>query len=100
LAMNLSLPPEVKMADKLARPAGRNLLSEVVMKTEPDMILLECFNTKTDNLRDKPELSPEVDAVRRAGGLLAVSKKIRCRCRKNLSVLQPDATGGYIPLKR
>jgi Rrf2 family nitric oxide-sensitive transcriptional repressor len=34
---------------KLARPAEEIILSDVVMKTEPDMDLLECFNPKTDH---------------------------------------------------
>jgi len=32
----------------LARPAEEIYLSDVVMKTEPDMELLECFNPQTD----------------------------------------------------
>ena len=34
---------------KLARPAEEILLSDVIMKTEPDMDMLECFNRETDN---------------------------------------------------
>ena len=34
---------------KLARPAEEILLSDVVLKTEPDMELLECFNPQRDN---------------------------------------------------
>ncbi len=33
---------------RLARPAAEIYLSEVVLKTEPDMELLECFNPATD----------------------------------------------------
>ncbi len=33
---------------RLARPAEKIYLSDVVMNTEPDMELLECFNPKTD----------------------------------------------------
>jgi Rrf2 family nitric oxide-sensitive transcriptional repressor len=33
---------------KLARPAEEIILSDVVIKTEPDMDLLECFNPATD----------------------------------------------------
>ncbi len=33
---------------RLARPAAEIYLSEVVLKTEPDMELLECFNPNTD----------------------------------------------------
>jgi Rrf2 family transcriptional regulator, nitric oxide-sensitive transcriptional repressor len=39
---------------RLARPAEEILLSDVVRKTEPDMDLLECFNTKTDNCAISP----------------------------------------------
>jgi Rrf2 family nitric oxide-sensitive transcriptional repressor len=34
---------------RLARPAEKISISEVVKKTEPDMDLLECFNPETDN---------------------------------------------------
>jgi len=33
---------------KLSRPADRILLSDVILKTEPDMELLECFNPERD----------------------------------------------------
>jgi Rrf2 family nitric oxide-sensitive transcriptional repressor len=33
---------------KLSRPADQILLSDVVLKTEPDMELLECFSTQRD----------------------------------------------------
>lgn len=33
---------------KLSRPADKILLSDVVLKTEPDMELLECFNPERD----------------------------------------------------
>lgn len=39
---------------KLSRPADQILLSEVVLKTEPDMELLECFNPQ----RDRCAISP------------------------------------------
>ncbi len=34
---------------RLARPPEEIFLSDVVLKTEPDMELLECFNPKRDN---------------------------------------------------
>jgi Rrf2 family nitric oxide-sensitive transcriptional repressor len=34
---------------RLARPAEKIFLSDVVLKTEPDMELLECFNPQRDN---------------------------------------------------
>jgi Rrf2 family transcriptional regulator, nitric oxide-sensitive transcriptional repressor len=39
---------------RLARPAEKILISEVVKKTEPDMDLLECFNPETDQCAISP----------------------------------------------